>query len=335
LHTLTGLPNILEKKKMMSLLSNINLQKLKSGLSKTRDKIVNSINETISGKAVIDEQTIDSIEEILITSDLGYEITERIIETVRSKLKSDKDRSELNIINAVKDELALAMKNGKADEMTVERAILADTKPYVILIIGVNGVGKTTTIGKLAYNFKSSGSKVLVGAADTFRAAADEQLDIWAERAGADILQKKSGTDPSSVAFDTIQEAVKNNYDTVLIDTAGRLHNKANLMSELGKIKRAINKVLPDAPHDTFLILDGTVGQNALIQADEFSKVTDITGLIITKLDGTAKGGIVFQICRELNIPVKYIGVGESIDDLQLFKPQEFVNAIFVSNREI
>jgi fused signal recognition particle receptor len=320
---------------MMSLLSNINLQKLKSGLSKTRDKIVNSINETISGKAVIDEQTIDSIEEILITSDLGYEITERIIETVRSKLKSDKDRSELNIINAVKDELALAMKNGKADEMTVERAILADTKPYVILIIGVNGVGKTTTIGKLAYNFKSSGSKVLVGAADTFRAAADEQLDIWAERAGADILQKESGTDPSSVAFDTIQKAVKNNYDTVLIDTAGRLHNKANLMSELGKIKRAINKVLPDAPHDTFLILDGTVGQNALIQADEFSKVTDITGLIITKLDGTAKGGIVFQICRELNIPVKYIGVGESIDDLQLFKPQEFVNAIFVSNREI
>jgi fused signal recognition particle receptor len=320
---------------MMSLLSNINLQKLKSGLSKTRDKIFNSINETISGKAVIDEQTIDSIEEILITSDLGYEITERIIETVRSKLKSDKDRSELNIINAVKDELALAMKNGKADEMTVERAILADTKPYVILIIGVNGVGKTTTIGKLAYNFKSSGSKVLVGAADTFRAAADEQLDIWAERAGADILQKESGTDPSSVAFDTIQKAVKNNYDTVLIDTAGRLHNKANLMSELGKIKRAINKVLPDAPHDTFLILDGTVGQNALIQADEFSKVTDITGLIITKLDGTAKGGIVFQICRELNIPVKYIGVGESIDDLQLFKPQEFVNAIFVSNREI
>ncbi len=313
----------------MALFDNINFNKLKSGLSKTRNKIVNSINEKITGKAVIDEDIIDEIEEILLSSDIGFNTSEKIIENLRVALKSEKDRTQFNIINTVKDELVSAISNGSADDKNIEDEITIISKPYVILIVGVNGVGKTTTIGKLAYNFRSGGAKVLIGAADTFRAAAGEQLNIWAERAGVDILQKESGSDPSSVAFETVEKAVNENYDFVLIDTAGRLHNKANLMNELSKIKRAINKVITNAPHDTFLILDGTVGQNALIQADEFSKVTDISGLIITKLDGTAKGGVVFQICNKQSIPVKFIGVGESIEDLQTFNPKIFVDAIF------
>jgi len=313
----------------MALFDNINFNKLKSGLSKTRNKIVNSINEKITGKAVIDENIIDDIEEILLSSDIGFDTSEKIIENIRVALKSEKDRTQFNIINTVKDELVSAISNGSADDKNIEDEITIISKPYVILIVGVNGVGKTTTIGKLAYNFRSGGAKVLIGAADTFRAAAGEQLNIWAERAGVDILQKESGSDPSSVAFETVEKAVNENYDFVLIDTAGRLHNKVNLMNELIKIKRAINKVLTNAPHDTFLILDGTVGQNALIQADEFSKVTDISGLIITKLDGTAKGGVVFQICNKQSIPVKFIGVGESIEDLQTFNPKIFVDAIF------
>ncbi len=313
----------------MALFDNINFNKLKSGLSKTRNKIVNSINEKITGKAVIDENIIDDIEEILLSSDIGFDTSEKIIENIRVALKSEKDRTQFNIINTVKDELVSAISNGSADDKNIEDEITIISKPYVILIVGVNGVGKTTTIGKLAYNFRSGGAKVLIGAADTFRAAAGEQLNIWAERAGVDILQKESGSDPSSVAFETVEKAVNENYDFVLIDTAGRLHNKANLMNELSKIKRAINKVITNAPHDTFLILDGTVGQNALIQADEFSKVTDISGLIITKLDGTAKGGVVFQICNKQSIPVKFIGVGESIEDLQTFNPKIFVDAIF------
>jgi fused signal recognition particle receptor len=313
----------------MTLFNNINFNKLKSGLSKTRNKIVNSINEKITGKAVIDENTIDEIEEILITSDIGYDTAEKIIENVRVALKNEKDRTQFSIIEIVKKELVSIVNNGSPDDSTTEDAVTEISKPYVILIVGVNGVGKTTTIGKLAHNFHSGGAKVLVGAVDTFRAAAGEQLDIWAERAGAEIVQKESGSDPSSVAFETVNKAVKENYDVVLIDTAGRLHNKANLMNELGKIKRAISKVLPNAPHDTFLILDGTVGQNALVQADEFSKVTDISGLVVTKLDGTAKGGVVFQICNKQSIPVKFIGVGESIEDLQTFNPKIFVDAIF------
>ncbi|UCH65070.1 MAG: signal recognition particle-docking protein FtsY [Ignavibacterium sp.] len=312
----------------MKLFDNINIKKLKSGLSSTRIKIVNSIQETITRKAVIDDATLDDIEEILITSDIGFDTAERIIEKVRTLLVSDKDRSEINIINTVKGELVSVISNGSADEKLTEDES-NNIKPVVILIIGVNGVGKTTTIGKLAHNFVEGGAKVLVGAADTFRAAAGEQLDIWAERAGVDIYQKAPGADPSSVAFDTVTKANKENYDFVLIDTAGRLHNRLNLMSELGKIKKAIAKALPGAPHETYLILDGTVGQNAIVQADEFSKVTDVSGLIITKLDGTAKGGVVFQICSTRNIPIKYIGVGESIDDLQTFNPESFVNAIF------
>jgi fused signal recognition particle receptor len=312
----------------MKLFDNININKLKSGLTNTRNKIVNSIQETITGKAVLDDATLDDIEEILVSSDIGFDTAEKIIEKVRLLLKSDKDRSEINIINTVKDELVTVISNGNAAAKSTEDESI-NVKPTVILIVGVNGVGKTTTIGKLAHNFAEGGANVLVGAADTFRAAAGEQLDIWAERAGVDIFLKEQGADPSSVAFDTVTKANKENYDIVLIDTAGRLHNRVNLMNELTKIKKAISKALPGAPHETYLILDGTVGQNAIVQADEFCKVTDISGLVITKLDGTAKGGVVFQICSTQNIPIKYIGVGESIDDLQTFNPESFVNAIF------
>jgi fused signal recognition particle receptor len=310
----------------MGLFDNFNFNKLKDGLSKTRNKIVNTITETISGKAVIDDKTLDEIEEILITSDIGYDTALSIIENTRKNLKSEKDRSDTNIIDSVKKEL-VSIFNFQQNENDDSKIL--QFKPYVILVVGINGVGKTTTIGKLAYNFKKVGLKVIVGAADTFRAAANEQLEIWAKRANVELIQKPQGSDPSSVAFETIQRAVKGNYDIVLIDTAGRLHNKSHLMEELGKIKRAIAKVLPDAPHDTFLVLDGNTGQNALVQVDEFSKVTDITGLIVTKLDGTAKGGVIFQICAKQRIPVKYIGVGESIDDLQTFNPELFVKAIF------
>jgi fused signal recognition particle receptor len=314
----------------MSLFDNLNFSKLKAGLSKTRSKIVNTINETITGKAVLDDKTIDEIEEILITSDIGFETSEKIIQSARESLHKEKDRSKLNILESVKKELVSVLKTENNSGTNSE--LIKKFKPFVILIVGVNGAGKTTTIGKLSYNFKKAGLKVIVGAADTFRAAANEQLDIWADRAGVEIVQKSKGADPSSVAFDTIQKAVKENYDVVLIDTAGRLHNKAHLMDELHKIKRVCSKVMPDAPNETLLVLDGTTGQNALVQAEEFSKVTDISGLVITKLDGTAKGGVVFQICAKQKIPVKYIGIGEAIDDLQNFNPELFVSAIFGNN---
>jgi fused signal recognition particle receptor len=310
----------------MGMFDNFNFSKLKEGLTKTREKIVNTIAESLSGKAVIDDKTLDEIEEILITSDIGYDTALRIIESTKKKLKSDRDRSELNILGSVKKELIsiLEFQNSNGDDEKIK-----NRKPYVILVVGINGVGKTTTIGKLAHNFKKAGLKVIIGAADTFRAAANEQLEIWAKRAGVEILQNKQGTDPSSVAFETVSKAVREKYDIVLIDTAGRLHNKSYLMDELNKIKRIINKVVPYAPNETYLVLDGNTGQNALIQAEEFSKVTNITGLIITKLDGTAKGGVVFQISSVQKIPVKYIGVGEGIDDLQTFNPELFVKAIF------
>ena len=308
----------------MSLFKNFNFNKLKEGLSKTRDKIVNSITETVTGKAVIDELTLDQIEEILLGSDIGFDTTEKIIESVKRNLKSEKDRSGENIIEIVKQELtevlSITKSNGKE---------LSANKPYIILIVGVNGVGKTTTIGKLANNYKKIGKKVIVGAADTFRAAANEQLEIWAKRADVDIIQSLKGTDPSSVVFETVKKSIDENYDVVLIDTAGRLHNKTNLMNELDKIRRVIKKLLPDAPHETLLIVDGNTGQNAILQAEEFSKVTDISGLVITKLDGTAKGGVVFQIVAKQKILVKFIGVGEGIDDLQEFDSKAFVEAIF------
>lgn len=308
----------------MSLFKNFNFNKLKEGLSKTRDKIVNSITETVTGKAVIDELTLDQIEEILLGSDIGFDTSEKIIESVKRNLKSERDRSGEKIIDLIKKELTdvLSIKNYDIKELSLN-------KPYIILIVGVNGVGKTTTIGKLANNYKKIGKKVIVGAADTFRAAANEQLEIWAKLADVDIIQSTKGTDPSSVVFETVKKSIDQNYDVVLIDTAGRLHNKTNLMSELDKIRRVIKKLLPDAPHETLLIVDGNTGQNAILQAEEFSKVTNISGLVITKLDGTAKGGVVFQIVSKQNIPVRFIGIGEGIDDLQEFDSTSFVEAIF------
>ncbi|AFH49284.1 Signal recognition particle GTPase protein [Ignavibacterium album JCM 16511] len=306
----------------MSFFKNFSLDKIKNGLSKTRNKIVQSISETLTGKAQIDDNTLDQIEEILITSDIGAETAEMIIDNLRKALKSEKDRSVENVLRLIKIELSkiLIDSNNKSQSFI---------KPYIIVVVGVNGVGKTTSIGKLAYNYKNLGYKVIVGAADTFRAAANEQLEIWAKLAGVEIINSNKGADPSSVVFETIKRAVDENYDIVLIDTAGRLHNKTNLMNELSKIKKVIKKFSDSAPHETLLVVDGTTGQNALIQAIEFSKVIELTGLIITKLDGTAKGGMVFQISKKLKIPIKYIGVGEGIEDLQEFDKETFISALF------
>ena len=314
----------------MKLFSNFNIDRLKLGLSKTRNKLVNTITETFTGKAVIDDNTLNELEEILISSDLSADLSEKIIINLRAKLKNEKDRTIANIIDLLKSELLQILQPDENHQRTTNSK--EQVKPYVILIVGVNGVGKTTTVGKLAYNFRQAGNKVIVGAADTFRAAANEQLDIWAKRADVEIIQQNMGTDPSSVAFDAVKKAVDGKFDVVIIDTAGRLHSKINLMNELNKIKRAIEKVLPGAPHDTFLVLDATVGQNALIQASEFDKFIATSGLIITKLDGTAKGGAIFQICEKYNVPVKFIGVGENIDDLQSFDPKLFVSALFNAN---
>ncbi|MHB8580941.1 MAG: signal recognition particle-docking protein FtsY [Ignavibacteriaceae bacterium] len=309
----------------MNLFKNFNLDKLKNGLSKTRTKLLNSLNETFSGKAFIEEDFLEKLEEILISSDIGFDVADKTINQTRIKLKNEKDRSDTNIIRIVKEELISIFDNGKySSNNNIELTI----KPYIILIIGVNGVGKTTTIGKLANNIRKNGLEVIVAAADTFRAAASDQLNIWSERAKVKIVQKP-GSDPSSVAFEAIRIALEEHIDVVIIDTAGRLHNKSNLMEELSKIKRVISKKISNAPHETLLVLDGNTGQNALLQAEEFAKVTDITGLVITKLDGTAKGGVIFQICDKQKIPVKYIGVGEGIEDLQNFDPKAFVSAIF------
>lgn len=309
----------------MGIFKNINLGRLKEGLSKTKKKFLNSITEVISGKAVIDDKTLEEIEEILITSDIGYETSVQIIDNVRIKLRSTSDRSNTNLMSAVKSELENILNSTPKSNSDEE---LIKYKPYVILIVGVNGAGKTTTIGKLAHNFKQAGLKVIVGAADTFRAAANEQLDVWAQRADVKIVSGQQGSDPAAVAYSTINQAIEGSCDVVLIDTAGRLHNKSNLMDELGKINRVINKKLQYAPNEILLVLDGTTGQNAIKQAEEFDKVVKLTGIVLTKIDGTSKGGIIFHITNKLKIPVKYIGVGEKIDDLQNFDPELFVNTL-------
>jgi len=313
----------------MKFFDNINLNRLKESLSKTREKLVTKITETFSGKAVIDDNTLNELEEILISSDMSVTLSEKIINNLRINLKTEKDRTLSNILGLLKNELLKILSIEKKSHTSDEDKF--KIKPYVILIVGVNGVGKTTTIGKLASNFKKAGNKVIVGAADTFRAAANEQLDIWAQRAGVEIVQQYKGADPSSVAFETVKKAIEGSYDVVLIDTAGRLQSKLNLMNELNKINKAIGKVLPGAPHDTYLVLDATLGQNAIVQAEEFSKVTTLTGMVITKLDGTAKGGTIFQICDSNKVPVNYIGVGEKLDDLQTFNPKVFVDTLFNS----
>ncbi len=305
----------------MSLFKNFRLDKIKKGLEKTKEKFVNKINETITGKATIDFETLESLEEILISADIGAETTDIIIENLRKELKKDSDRSSENILNLLKSNLKDILINGKIDT--------SNQKPYVIFIVGVNGVGKTTSVGKIANNFKNLNKNVMVVAADTFRAAANEQLEIWSKKAGVEIYQGTNNSDPSSVVYDALVKSKKDNFDIVIIDTAGRLHNKVNLMNELGKINRIINKVLNKNADETMIVIDANNGQNALYQVDEFSKICEISGLIVTKLDGTAKGGIIFNLCQKFRIPVKFIGVGEGIDDLQEFNKEEFVNALF------
>jgi fused signal recognition particle receptor len=302
---------------------------LDKGLEKTKQSFLSRIARSIVGKSKVDDEVLDNLEEILITSDVGVETTLKIIERIQERVSRDKvlGTDELNTI--LKEEIAALLEennsNGKIDFQLPK----IEGQPYVIMVVGVNGVGKTTTIGKLAHQFKEAGMKVVLGASDTFRAAAVDQLIIWAERVGVPIVQQGMGADPASVAFDTLQSAKAQGADVVIIDTAGRLHNKVNLMNELTKIKRVMDKVIPGAPHEVLLVLDGSTGQNAYEQAKQFSLATDINALAITKLDGTAKGGVVIGISDQMKIPVKYIGVGEGMNDLQLFDRNEFVDSLF------
>lgn len=301
---------------------------LDKGLEKTKTSVFSKLTKAIVGKSTVDDEVLDNLEEILITSDVGVETTLKIIDRIQARVARDKyvGTSELNRI--LKEEImGLLQENESGDGTTFD--IPADKKPYVIMVVGVNGVGKTTTIGKLAYNFKKAGKKVVLGASDTFRAAAVSQLQIWAERVGVPIVQQGQGADPASVAFDTVKSAVAQDADVVIIDTAGRLHNKVNLMRELTKIKTVMQKVVPDAPHEILLVLDASTGQNAIEQAKQFTAATEVNALALTKLDGTAKGGVVIGISDQFKIPVKYIGVGEGIDHLQIFDRKAFVDSLF------
>lgn len=303
-------------------------ESLDKGLEKTKQSFLSKLARTIVGKSTVDDEVLDELEEVLITSDVGVETTLKIVGRIQERVSRDKvlGTGELNAI--LKEEIAALLeenKSGSADYVLPD----GHEGPYVIMVVGVNGVGKTTTIGKLAHQFKKAGKNVMLGAADTFRAAAVDQLIIWADRVGVPIVQQGMGADPASVAFDTLQSAKAQGADVVIIDTAGRLHNKVNLMNELGKIKRVMDKVIPNAPHEVLLVLDGSTGQNAFEQAKQFSIATDINALAITKLDGTAKGGVVIGISDQMKVPVKYIGVGEGIEDLQLFNRHEFVDSLF------
>ncbi len=303
-------------------------ESLDQGLQKTKEGFFSKITKAIAGKSTVDEEVLDNLEEALVSADVGIETTIRIIEQIEKRVKQDKyvNTDELNQI--LQQEIE-AMLVDAAETSYKDFGIPAGKKPYVILVVGVNGVGKTTTIGKLAHNYTKAGKKVILGAADTFRAAAVDQLTIWSERVGVPIVKQAMGSDPSAVAYDSVASAVAKNADVVIIDTAGRLHNKTHLMEELGKIKRAIQKVVPDAPHEVMLVLDGSTGQNALEQARQFTATTDVSAISITKLDGTAKGGVVLAIAHQFKIPVKYIGVGEKIDDLIIFDKHEFVDSLF------
>lgn len=306
-------------------------EKLDEGLEKSKSSFFDKISRAVVGKSKVDDEVLDDLEEVLISSDVGVETTIKIIRRIEERVERDKyvSTSELDLI--LREEIAGLLSENNIDD-TNGFAIPKKNVPYVIMVVGVNGVGKTTTIGKLASQFKSQGLKVVLGAADTFRAAAVDQLVIWSERAGVPIVKQAMGSDPASVAFDTIQSAVAQNADVVLIDTAGRLHNKVNLMNELTKIKRVMQKVIPDAPHEVLLVLDGSTGQNAFEQAKQFTQATEVSSLAVTKLDGTAKGGVVIGISDQFQIPVKYIGVGEGINDLQAFNKMEFVDSFFKRN---
>ena len=301
-------------------------KKLEKSLEKTKTSLFNKITKTVVGKSKIDDNDLDDIEEILITSDIGVETSLKIIDRLEKRVEKDKYINSDELTDILKKEIEELLVVSKDITLEVDSV---ENVPYVIMVVGVNGVGKTTTIGKLAHKFKKAGLKVVLGAADTFRAAAVDQLVIWSERVGVDIVKQAMGSDPASVAFDTIQSAMSKNADVVIIDTAGRLHNKINLMNELSKIKNVMNKVVTNAPHDVLLVLDASTGQNAIEQAKQFSSVTQVNSLALTKLDGTAKGGVVIGISDQLQIPVRYIGVGEGMEDLQMFNKEDFVNTLF------
>ncbi|WP_337387419.1 signal recognition particle-docking protein FtsY [Prevotella sp.] len=305
---------------------------LDNGLEKTKHSVFDKIQRAVMGKSTVDDEVLDNLEEALITSDIGVETTLKIIKRIEERVARDKYVSTSELNGIMRDEIAaLLTENNTADNDDWD--LPSDHRPYVILVVGVNGVGKTTTIGKLAYQFKKSGKKVYLGAADTFRAAAVEQISIWGERVGVPVIKQQMGSDPASVAFDTLSSAKANGADVVIIDTAGRLHNKVGLMNELKKIKDVMKKVLPEAPDEVLLVLDGSTGQNAFEQAKQFAQVTQITSLAITKLDGTAKGGVVIGISDQLKVPVKYIGLGESMESLQLFNRRQFVDSLFSANK--
>jgi fused signal recognition particle receptor len=303
-------------------------ESLDKGLEKTKESFFSKIGRAVAGKSTVDAEVLDNLEETLVTSDVGVETTLKIIDRIEERVSRDKYMGAAELNTMLREEITALLAEGQGED-GVSEDFPSDKKPYVIMVVGVNGVGKTTTIGKLAYQFKSTGKKVVLGAADTFRAAAVDQLKIWGERVDVPVVAQKMGSDPASVAFDTLKSATANGSDVVIIDTAGRLHNKINLMNELTKIKNVMQKVVPDAPHEILLVLDASTGQNAIEQAKQFTKATEVNALALTKLDGTAKGGVVIGISDQFKIPVKYIGVGEGMEDLQIFRRKEFVDSLF------
>ena len=313
---------------IFSFFSKEKKETLDKGLSKTKENVFSKLTRAIAGKSKVDDEVLDNLEEVLITSDVGVDTTLKIIELIEKRVARDKYVTTQELTTLLRDEIATLLTENNTEDAE-SFTVPEDKKPYVIMVVGVNGVGKTTTIGKLAYRFKKAGKNVYLGAADTFRAAAVEQLVIWSERVGVPIVKQKMGSDPASVAFDTLSSAKANGADVVIIDTAGRLHNKINLMNELTKIKNVMKKVIPDAPHEVLLVLDGSTGQNAFEQAKQFTAATEVNALAVTKLDGTAKGGVVIGISDHFRIPVKYIGLGEGMEDLQVFNKKEFVNSLF------
>ena len=318
---------------LFSFFSKEKKETLDKGLSKTKESVFGKIARAIAGKSKVDDEVLDNLEEVLITSDVGVETTLKIIKRIEKRVAQDKYVNTQELNDILREEIAaLLTENNTVDNDGF--SLPEDKKPYVIMVVGVNGVGKTTTIGKLAYQFKKSGKSVYLGAADTFRAAAVEQLVAWGERVDVPVIKQKMGSDPASVAFDTLSSAVANHADVVIIDTAGRLHNKVGLMNELTKIKNVMQKVVPDAPHEVLLVLDGSTGQNAFEQAKQFTLATEVNAMAITKLDGTAKGGVVIGISDQFKIPVKYIGLGEGMEDLQIFRRKEFVSSLFGDNSD-
>ena len=313
---------------IFSFFSKEKKETLDKGLSKTKENVFSKITRAIAGKSKVDDEVLDNLEEVLITSDVGVDTTLKIISRIEDRVARDKYVTTSELTAILREEIASLLTENHTEDLE-SFTVPEDKKPYVIMVVGVNGVGKTTTIGKLAYQFKKAGKNVYLGAADTFRAAAVEQLVIWSERVGVPIVKQKMGSDPASVAFDTLSSAKANGADVVIIDTAGRLHNKINLMNELTKIKTVMKKVVPDAPHEVLLVLDGSTGQNAFEQAKQFTAATEVNALAVTKLDGTAKGGVVIGISDHFRIPVKYIGLGEGMEDLQVFNRKEFVNSLF------